>query len=157
MELKDIKELIALIRKNDLTEFSLEQEGCKITLKRGPEFVQTVSHTPMPAVSFAAPAVHAPASSAGTPAAPAASAGQADGTDIPSPMVGTFYSAPSPEAGPFVSVGQQVTPDTVICIIEAMKVMNEIKAEVRGVVTQVLTESGKPVEYGQPLFKVRPL
>ncbi len=71
-------------------------------------------------------------------------------------MIGTFYRAPSPEAGNYVEVGTAVTPETVVCIIEAMKVMNEIKAEVKGVVTQVLVENGKPVEFGQPLFKVRP-
>jgi acetyl-CoA carboxylase biotin carboxyl carrier protein len=70
-------------------------------------------------------------------------------------MVGTFYSAPSPDAAPFVSVGQQISPDTTICIIEAMKVMNEIKAEVSGVVTEILAENGKPVQYGQPLFRIR--
>jgi acetyl-CoA carboxylase biotin carboxyl carrier protein len=72
-------------------------------------------------------------------------------------MVGTFYAMPSPEAPPFVSVGQEVTEDTVVCIIEAMKVMNEIKAEVRGVITQLLVENAKPVEFGQPLFKIRPI
>jgi acetyl-CoA carboxylase biotin carboxyl carrier protein len=76
--------------------------------------------------------------------------------DIKSPMIGTFYRAPSPEAGNYVEVGASVTPETVVCIIEAMKVMNEIKAEVKGVVTQVLVENAKPVEFGQPLFKVRP-
>jgi acetyl-CoA carboxylase biotin carboxyl carrier protein len=76
--------------------------------------------------------------------------------DIKSPMIGTFYRSPSPEAGSYVEVGIEVNPETVVCIIEAMKVMNEIKAEVKGVVTQVLMESGKPVEFGQPLFKVRP-
>ena len=76
--------------------------------------------------------------------------------DIKSPMIGTFYRAPSPEAGNYAEVGTEVNADTVVCIIEAMKVMNEIKAEVKGVVTQVLVENAKPVEFGQPLFKVRP-
>ena len=76
--------------------------------------------------------------------------------DIKSPMIGTFYRAPSPEAGNYIEVGASVTTETVVCIIEAMKVMNEIKAEVKGVVTQILVENGKPVEFGQPLFKVRP-
>ena len=156
MELKDIKELIALIRKNDLSEFSLEQEGFKITLKRGGEIQSVVtSHPapyPVPALAGPPPAA-ASLPAAGTPAtAPLPSS---EGKEIPSPMVGTFYSAPSPDAAAFVSVGQQVNPDTTICIIEAMKVMNEIKAEVSGVVTEVLAENGKPVQFGQPLFRVR--
>jgi acetyl-CoA carboxylase biotin carboxyl carrier protein len=76
--------------------------------------------------------------------------------EIKSPMIGTFYRAPSPDAAPYVDVGAEVGPDTVVCIIEAMKVMNEIKAEVKGVITQVQSENGKPVEFGQPLFKIRP-
>jgi len=72
-------------------------------------------------------------------------------------MIGTFYRAPSPDSAPYVEVGAEVTPETVVCIIEAMKVMNEIKAEVRGIITQVLVENARPVEFGQPLFKVRPL
>ena len=76
--------------------------------------------------------------------------------EIKSPMIGTFYRAPSPEANSYVEIGTEVNPDTVVCIIEAMKVMNEIKAEVKGVITQVLVENAKPVEFGQPLFKTRP-
>jgi len=76
--------------------------------------------------------------------------------EVKSPMIGTFYRAPSPEAGTYVEVGSEINPDSVVCIIEAMKVMNEIKAEVKGIVTQVLVENAKPVEFGQPLFKVRP-
>jgi acetyl-CoA carboxylase biotin carboxyl carrier protein len=98
-----------------------------------------------PAVATPAPAAVATLPPAGT--------GE---VDIKSPMIGTFYRAPSPEAGNYIEVGASVTPETVVCIIEAMKVMNEIKAEVKGVVTQVLVENAKPVEFGQPLFKVRP-
>ncbi|MEI6781919.1 MAG: acetyl-CoA carboxylase biotin carboxyl carrier protein, partial [Verrucomicrobiota bacterium] len=76
--------------------------------------------------------------------------------DIKSPMIGTFYRAPSPESAPYVEVGTEVSPETVVCIIEAMKVMNEIKAEAKGVITQVMLENAKPVEFGQPLFKIRP-
>ena len=76
--------------------------------------------------------------------------------DIKSPMIGTFYRAPSPESGDYVEVGTEVGPETVVCIIEAMKVMNEIKAEVKGVVTQILVDNAKPVEFGQPMFKIRP-
>jgi acetyl-CoA carboxylase biotin carboxyl carrier protein len=77
--------------------------------------------------------------------------------EIKSPMIGIFYRAPSPEAANYIEIGTEVTPETVVCIIEAMKVMNEIKAEVRGVITQILVDNAKPVEFGQPLFKVRPL
>jgi acetyl-CoA carboxylase biotin carboxyl carrier protein len=158
LELKDIKELIALIRKNDLTEFSLEQEGFKITLKRGGEFPSVVTTAAAPYVaSLPSMAPVAAPAAQGSASAPAASPSlpSSEGKEIPSPMVGTFYSAPSPDAAPFVSVGQQVTPDTTICIIEAMKVMNEIKAEVSGVVTEILAENGKPVQFGQALFRVR--
>jgi acetyl-CoA carboxylase biotin carboxyl carrier protein len=153
LDLKEIKELIALFRKNDLSEFSLEQEDFKISLKRGSDSVPVVSaqsfapvitHQTLPAGAHAAPA-----------AAPSASPGESSTHDIQSPMVGTFYSAPSPDSPPFVSVGQQVTHDTVICIIEAMKVMNELKAETSGTVVEVLAENGKPVQYGQPLYRLR--
>ena len=155
MDLKEIKELIALIRKNDLSEFSLEQEGFKITLKRGGDFqpvITTQAFAPAPVAAALAPAPATAALGVGS----AASSGSASGDrDLPSPMVGTFYSAASPESSSFVSVGQQVTPDTTICIIEAMKVMNEIKAETSGVITEILAENGKPVQYGQALFRIR--
>ena len=155
MDLKEIKELIALIRKNDLSEFSLEQEGFKITLKRGGDFqpvITTQAFAPAPVAAALAPAPATAALGAGS----AASSGSVSGDrDLPSPMVGTFYSAASPESSSFVSVGQQVTPDTTICIIEAMKVMNEIKAETSGVITEILAENGKPVQYGQALFRIR--
>lgn len=155
MDLKEIKELIALIRKNDLSEFSLEQEGFKITLKRGGELQQVITtpaFAPAPvgiAQPALPPALNAPSN------APAASTGNSGDRDLPSPMVGTFYSAASPDSAPFVTVGQQVTPETTICIIEAMKVMNEIKAETSGVITEILAENGKPVQYGQALFRIR--
>lgn len=153
MNLKDIKELIALFKRNDLTVFKLEQEGVKITLKRGSDGAMTVMGGPVasvPVVTSAPVAVAAPVA-ASTQEAVAAPPGK----EITSPMVGTFYSAPSPDSPAFVSVGQSVSPDTVICIIEAMKVMNEIKAEVAGVVTEVLAENGKPVQFGQALFRVK--
>ena len=150
MELKDIKELIALFRKNDLSEFSLEQEAFKISLKRAAETVTVSGGQP-----YALAPAYAPQQTLPPAAAPAAAVQEAATHDIQSPMVGSFYSAASPESAPFVSVGQQITPDTVICIIEAMKVMNEIKAETSGVVSEVLAENGKPVQYGQPLFRLR--
>jgi len=155
LDLKEIKELIALIRKNDLSEFSLEQEGFKITLKRGGDFqpvITTQAFAPAPVAAALAPAQAA--SAAGNSAAAGSGTNPGD-RDLPSPMVGTFYAAASPDSSPFVSVGQQVTPDTTICIIEAMKVMNEIKAETSGVITEILAENGKPVQYGQALFRIR--
>ena len=87
---------------------------------------------------------------------PPASAANTGEIDVKSPMIGTFYRSPSPESSAYIEIGSEVSPDTVVCIIEAMKVMNEIKAEVKGIITQTLVENGKPVEFGQPLFKVRP-
>jgi len=148
MELEQIKAIIAMMKENDLSEFSMEQDGLKIRIKRGPEgFQQTVSVPPAvhaAAVAFAPPAP--------TPAAPPPAT---DIKHIVSPMVGTFYRAPSPDAPSYVEVGQEVDPETVVCIIEAMKVMNEIKAELSGVVTEILAENAKPVEFGQKLFAVR--
>ena len=155
MDLKDIKAIIDLMKKNSITEFELERQDSKIRLKRGLNggSSATQSEDYVPAIPLPVqPAVAAPASATVALPTPAAT-GE---VDIKSPMIGTFYRAPSPEAGNYVEVGASVTPETVVCIIEAMKVMNEIKAEVKGVVTQVLVENAKPVEFGQPLFKVRP-
>jgi acetyl-CoA carboxylase biotin carboxyl carrier protein len=155
MELEQIKAIIVMMKENDLSEFSMEQDGLKIRIKRGPEgFQQTVSLPPPAAV----PVVVAPAApTAVVPASPTeAAAGSADEIKyITSPMVGTFYRGPSPEAPPYVEVGKQVDEEAVVCIIEAMKVMNEIKSEIRGVITEVLVENAKPVEFGQKLFEVR--
>ena len=154
VDIKDIKAIIDLMKKNSITEFELERQDSKIRLKRGlngggsgaqQEDSNPGMPVPMqPAIAVPAPPVIAP---------PPVATGE---VDIKSPMIGTFYRAPSPEAGNYIEVGGSVTPETVVCIIEAMKVMNEIKAEVKGVVTQVLVENAKPVEFGQPLFKVRP-
>lgn len=141
------------MRKNDLSVFKLEQEGFKITLKRGIDFDTVPLAAAAPGLI---PAASAPAAGATPDAAAAAGAGPATNLkEITSPMVGTFYAAASPESPNYVSVGQEVTEDTVVCIIEAMKVMNEIKAEVRGVIAEVVAENGKPVQFGQPLFRVR--
>jgi acetyl-CoA carboxylase biotin carboxyl carrier protein len=155
VDLKDIKAIIDLMKKNSITEFELERQDSKIRLKRGlnggSSATQSEDYAPaIPPPMQAAVAIPTPAAVA-TP--PPAATGE---VDIKSPMIGTFYRAPSPEAGNYIEVGASVTPETVVCIIEAMKVMNEIKAEVKGVVTQVLVENAKPVEFGQPLFKVRP-
>jgi acetyl-CoA carboxylase biotin carboxyl carrier protein len=149
LDLKEIKELIALMRKNDLSVFKMEKEGFKITLKKGTDFqpVITTAAAPVAPAAVAAPAVSATETAAAKEAASL--------REITSPMVGTFYGSASPDSPPYVTVGQEVTEDTVVCIIEAMKVMNEIKAETRGVIAEVAAENGKPVQYGQALFKVR--
>jgi len=151
MELKEIKELIALMKKNDLSVFKMEQDGFKITLKKGAEFQPVVSTGHSYAASSEAPVLQA-ASVVQSGGAPSVAIVQ---KEIVSPMVGTFYTAASPESPMLAAVGTQVDTDTVVCIIEAMKVMNEIKAEVSGTVTEVLAENGKPVQFGQPLFKVK--
>ena len=153
MELKDIKAVIDLMKKNDLSVFEMEKDGFKLKLQKGAGD-QTVFAAPPVAPAAPSPATSETAASS-APAAPAAEKGQGL-KDIVSPMVGTFYRASSPESPPFVDVGKEVTEETVVCIIEAMKVMNEIKAEVKGVITQVIVENAKPVEFGQPLFKIRP-
>jgi len=154
VDLKDIKAIIDLMKKNSITEFELERQDSKIRLKRGfngstpsaSAYEDPVTLPPIQPVISAAPAV--PPGNL-----PAVATGE---VEIKSPMIGTFYRAPSPEAASYIEVGSEVNPDTVVCIIEAMKVMNEIKAEAKGVITQVLVENAKPVEFGQPLFKVRP-
>ena len=154
MDIKDIKAIIDLMKKNSITEFELERQDSKIRLKRGlnggGSAAQSEDYVPAITVPVQ-PAVSAPASP--TAATPPIATGE---VDIKSPMIGTFYRAPSPEAASYVEIGTEINPESVVCIIEAMKVMNEIKAEVKGVITQVLVENAKPVEFGQPLFKVRP-
>ena len=150
MDLKDIKAVIDLMKKNSVSEFETEREGFKIRLKRSGgaayEEGSPVTYLPQP-MGLPAPSAGAPVS-ASTPAA-------SSGVEIKSPMIGTFYRSPSPESASYVDVGAEVGPDTVVCIIEAMKVMNEIKAEVKGIITEVSAENGKPVEFGQALFKVK--
>lgn len=157
MDLKDIKAIIDLMRKNSVSEFELEKQDFKIRLKRaanGGAPVQVYEESPAIAYAPSVPAIPPPTASSSV-AAPAAILATAE-LEIKSPMIGTFYRAPSPESAPYIEVGTEVNPDTVVCIIEAMKVMNEIKAEAKGVITQILVENAKPVEFGQPLFKLRP-
>jgi acetyl-CoA carboxylase biotin carboxyl carrier protein len=154
VDLKDIKAIIDLMKKNSITEFELERQDSKIRLKRG----INGGNAPVQYEDLAIASVPQVLPSMGGASVPviASSPVSSGEIDIKSPMIGTFYRAPSPEAGNYAEVGTEVNADTVVCIIEAMKVMNEIKSEVKGVVTQVLIENGKPVEFGQPLFKVRP-
>lgn len=150
MDLKEIRAVIDLMSKNKLAEFELEKENFKIKIKKSGDGVPQIAY----AAPVAAPATAPAAAPAATPA-PAAAPAEDNSPTINSPMVGTFYAAPSPDSPAFVEVGSKVTADTVVCIVEAMKVMNEIKAETSGVITEVMLESGKPAEFGQPLFKIK--
>ena len=154
MELKDIKAVIDLMKKNDLSVFEMEKDGFKLKLQKGAGD-QTVFAPPANGLPPAAPPTAAPA--AASPAAPPVQGTEkgASFREILSPMVGTFYRAGSPESPPFADIGKEVTDETVVCIIEAMKVMNEIKAETKGVIAEVVAENGKPVQFGQVLFRVR--
>jgi acetyl-CoA carboxylase biotin carboxyl carrier protein len=168
MDLKEIKSIIDLMTKAGLSEFEVEKGDFKLRVKRGPNgewstsapaAANTVVHHHAPVGGFHAPAPVAQAAvpAAAIPVAASAASANASGlAQIDSPMVGTFYTSPSPESAPYVTVGQEVNEDTVVCIIEAMKVMNEIKAETKGVIVEVLAQNGKPVEFGKPLFSVRP-
>jgi acetyl-CoA carboxylase biotin carboxyl carrier protein len=149
LELKDIKAIIDLMKKNDLAVFKLEKEGIKIELE---------AHRPPVPLVAAQPLVQSvPATVPVQDTTPVVSAGDSKSAfkEVVSPMVGTFYRAPSPDSAPYVQEGQEITKDSVVCIIEAMKVMNEIKAEVQGVIAEVLVENGTPVQFGQPLFRVK--
>jgi len=153
VDLKDIKAIIDLMKKNSVSEFELEKQEFKIRLKRGVAGSPPVGqYEEAQQVSYVTATAALPSPAVAGVVTPEAS----NDSEIKSPMIGTFYQSPSPESGSYVEVGAEVNPDTVVCIIEAMKVMNEIKAEVKGVITQVLVDNAKPVEFGQPLFKVRP-
>ena len=150
VDLKEIKAIIDLMKKNSLTEFELEQNEFKIKLKRGVGMPGEGEDALYPS------RLGGPPMSAALPAATVMLAA-ANEAEIKSPMIGTFYRTPSPDAAAYVDVGVEVGPETVVCIIEAMKVMNEIKAETRGIITALVAENAKPVEFGQTLFKIRPL
>ena len=153
MKIEEIKTIVKLMSENDLTEFKIEAEDMHLCIKRSgqnanPIIAQTLSPVvAAPAAVSAAPAPVAPVSAPAAPAEPAK-----PGQTIDSPIVGTFYRSSAPGMEAFVKPGMKVEPDTTVCIIEAMKVMNEIKAEKSGVIKEVLVENGQPVEFGQPLF-----
>jgi acetyl-CoA carboxylase biotin carboxyl carrier protein len=159
VDLKDIKAIIDLMKKNSISEFELERQDFKIRLKRGGGAVAggPAAIYDEPQITFAAPGTMPPTGAVGMTTGVQTPSGAAAELEIKAPMIGTFYRAPSPEAGNYVEIGAEVNPDTVVCIIEAMKVMNEIKAEMKGVISQVLVENAKPVEFGQPMFKIRPI
>ena len=161
MNMEELRELIALLRDNGLSELELENEGFRVRLRRDSGLVGAVA-APQPAPAPAPDRSPAPAAApaASGPAHPGTQASTAASQDqdlhiIPSPIVGTFYRSPSPTAEPFVKIGSNVEPDSVVCIIEAMKLMNEIQAEATGEVVKIYVENGQPVEYGQPLFGIR--
>lgn len=146
------------MKRSELSEFEFEEEGFKIKIKRGSSGQPIVSSVPQSAPPFPTVSSEAPASGArvATPAQAANQSGDEAGfTYVKSPMVGTFYRSPSPENPAFVENGTKVEEKTAVCIIEAMKIMNEIQAEAKGTVVEVLVENGQPVEYGQRLFKLK--
>ena len=167
MNQKEIKELIELLVEKDITEFELERGDIKVHVKRGntgapvvhvAPAVAAASHLPLTVAAPAAPAPAAPAAPSTAKAAPGAaeeSASDADLHVVKSPIVGTFYEAPSPGTPPFVKLGDTVKEGQVLCIIEAMKLMNEIESEVSGVIAKMFVPNGSPVEYGMPLFGIR--
>ncbi|HEY6216955.1 MAG TPA: acetyl-CoA carboxylase biotin carboxyl carrier protein [Pyrinomonadaceae bacterium] len=161
VNMEELRELIALLRDNGLAELELENEGFRVRLRRDSAAGSSyVADAPQPAPAPAAASVPAPPPASG-PTHPGTHASTEASQDqdlhiIPSPIVGTFYRSPSPAADPFVKIGSNVEPESVVCIIEAMKLMNEIQAETSGEVVKIYVENGQPVEYGQPLFGIKP-
>ena len=150
MEFEKIRSLVSMMGEYNLSEIKIEMDGCNLCLRRNCGEVPVA-----PVAVAAAPVAAAPAPVAVAAApAPAAAAADQPRETIDSPLVGTLYRAPGPDAQPFVQVGDRVNPDTTICIIEAMKVMNEVKAEKSGVIKEILVENAQAVEYGQPLFVI---
>lgn len=162
MNIKEIKELVKMLDGTDISELSFESEGNKVVIKKGISGVPHISPPMTPMAPY--PMVNIPPAApsavpASAPAATPVSEAKGEGLGpnqvlIVAPMVGTFYRAPSPDADPYVQIGQMVENGQVVCIIEAMKLMNEIESEFRGKVIEVLVENAHPVEYGQPLFVI---
>ena len=153
MNLKEIKDMINLMNENDLTEIEVEREGTKIKIKKAFDGVPgVITHGPGTYHVQAQPPAQLPA-----PAGAESAAVASNKLEIKSPMVGTFYRSPSPDSAPFIEVGHIVEVGQVVCIVEAMKLMNEIKSEVRGRVSEVPIENAQPVEFGQTLFVVEPV
>jgi len=156
MDVGLLEQLVALMAANDLNTVDLRDGTRRIVLKRGQAAAMMMPVAAAPAVAPAPAAMPAATPAAATPAGGGASGEEVNLKPIKSPMVGTFYAAPSPDAKPFVSVGSVVDEDTDVCIIEAMKVFNNIKAEIRGTIAKILVTNGQPVEFGQALFLVKP-
>jgi acetyl-CoA carboxylase biotin carboxyl carrier protein len=156
MDLKYVKQLLEMVEKSAVNEIELEEKGNKIRItKSAPQNVVSA-----PAYQMAMPAAPAPAPASEAPAAPAVpKAAAAEGKkyhEVKSPIVGTFYRSPSPDAAPYVEVGAKVKQGQTLCIVEAMKLMNEIESDVTGTIVKIAVDNGKPVEYGQALFLVEP-
>ena len=151
MDISDLKEILRILEAQDITEFELEQDGVKLRVCRS-------SSGPAPAAGMALTTLAPPAATppAALPPPPPAAEPAENGTLVKSPIVGTFYRAADPNSPPFVGVGDRVKVGQVLCIIEAMKLMNEIEAEVAGEIARIHPENGQPVQYGDPLFTVRP-
>lgn len=166
VNMDELRELIQLIRENDFTEFELEREGFRVRFRRGAEASETgagvvdSSQGLVGSAPSSGPVIETKASPTSAPSHPGAKAQTEASEDqdlyiIPSPIVGTFYRAASPQSEAFVKIGSRVEPETIVCIIEAMKLMNEIQAETTGEVAKIYVENGQPVEYGQPLFGIK--
>jgi acetyl-CoA carboxylase biotin carboxyl carrier protein len=158
MDYKQIQELIKLVNKSNIGELTIEENGQKLTIKQKKDPKQIVTGTTIASMPQAAP-VQAAAPVASLPAAPAPKADavvESNLITVKSPMIGTFYRKPSPDKPNFVEVGTEVAPGKVVCIIEAMKLFNEIECEIKGTVVKILVEDNSPVEYDQPLFLVEP-
>ena len=152
MNIKEIKEILNLMREHGLSEIELEKEGIKLRLRKASSG-QVVMENPMPVAQV--PVTNARRVSDAQPAAGGGQSQAAEGDYIKSPMVGTFYTAPAPDQPAYVAVGQAIKEGDVLCIVEAMKLMNEIKAEFAGVIEELLIKNGEPVEFDQPLFRIR--
>ena len=148
---KEIKELLQIFDESGVAEMEVQRGENRLRLRRAPAVHELTAHSAPPAAH-----THVPAPAPASAAAPKGSGPDPSHTLIKSPIVGTYYDAPSPEAGPFVRVGDTVEPGQVLCIIESMKLMKEIEAEIAGTLVHKLVESGRPVEYGEALFAIRP-
>jgi len=156
VDIDKLRTLIEVLTEQDIAEFEHETEEARIRIVRRPAGPPAVHYAPAHAVHAAAPAAHAGGASAGAGAAAAAASEPAsDAMDVTSPFVGTFYRSPSPEAPAFVEVGSVVRSGQTLCIVEAMKLMNEIEAEVSGTVVEIFAQNGKSVEFGQKLFRIK--
>ena len=153
MNLKEIKDIIALMNENDLAEIEIEREGMKVKLKKNPAEGLALPQQPIQYNFQSLPTLK----TSQEPIPAASDSSKKDLAIIKSPMVGTFYRSPSPDAAPFIDVGHTVEVGQVVCIVEAMKLMNEIKSEVRGKVVEAVVDNAEPVEFGQPLYYVEPL
>lgn len=158
MDAKELKRVLESLKDSDVNELLLETPDYKLTVKRGaPQVAYTAPAAAAPTPYAETPAAAAPEPTPAAPTAAPAAAPKTNLTEVTAPIVGTFYASPSPEAGVFISVGDRVQAGQVLCIIEAMKLMNEIEAESAGVVREILVKNEEPVEYGQTLFRLEPV